>query len=485
MLNPLVFISYSHKDEYEKDELVSHLGVLEAAGLLDQWVDDRIMPGDDWESAIEAAINQAQIAILLVTKNFLNSKFILSEEIPKILHRKQEEGLKIYPIIAKYCAWQKIQWLSKIQITPKEGIPVWGDVKSNPDKTLSEIATEIHDILDDYLVSPDKNKNNLKPPNKTLDTISSNFAINVKEVKNSTNILVMDDNEQLARNIALILAEQGFNTNFETNPHFIRDRVRETNYSLVLLDIRTPHFIFNGIDALVDVKVFSRQTKVILMSGLTGSNMIENVALGMSLGANGFINRHTKTTSDDYVTKVVDVLSSENIYNSMPLNNKLLEYLSVRWRSQSDSLIKANYLEAVMKLVFESIENFLYQRTLHLVTDSKERLSLVFRNIGNDMGLIRNGDLFIVECYDWTTKSNVLSYENFVPNSYLNRDVDGIKIRVNFLYTHTTTQNIEFQDSKRTYKSEYLLQLSYKELFDSILSKDFSEYIINLKKLIV
>jgi hypothetical protein len=37
MNQPLVFISYSHKDDREEDKLLSHLGVLGKAGLIDLW----------------------------------------------------------------------------------------------------------------------------------------------------------------------------------------------------------------------------------------------------------------------------------------------------------------------------------------------------------------------------------------------------------------------------------------------------------------
>ena len=46
MAQPTVFVSYSHRDEEEKDDLLSHLGVLEQAGLpLEVWNDDRIGAG--------------------------------------------------------------------------------------------------------------------------------------------------------------------------------------------------------------------------------------------------------------------------------------------------------------------------------------------------------------------------------------------------------------------------------------------------------
>lgn len=116
-----VFISYSHKDEDWKDRLVTHLGVFVHENILDIWEDRRIRAGDEWNSEIETALNQASIAILMISANFLSSKFILREEIPKLLLRRQKEGIRLIPIIVKPCAWNHVSWLYKLQARPKDG----------------------------------------------------------------------------------------------------------------------------------------------------------------------------------------------------------------------------------------------------------------------------------------------------------------------------------------------------------------------------
>ena len=73
MAQSVVFISYSHKDEREKDKLLAHLGILRHAGLIGLWSDDQIGAGVDWEQKIREAMAQAQVAILLISANFLNS----------------------------------------------------------------------------------------------------------------------------------------------------------------------------------------------------------------------------------------------------------------------------------------------------------------------------------------------------------------------------------------------------------------------------
>ena len=152
---PTVFISYSHKDEAWLKRLVSQLGVLEKQRLLDHWDDTRIGPGKEWRKEIEAAINKAVVAILLVSADFLTSDFILNEEVPLLLQRREKEGLWIFPIIVRPCNWEEVQWLSPVQVRPKLGKPL--SIEKNPkiESDLRDIAKEVLAIL--RLIAPQTN----------------------------------------------------------------------------------------------------------------------------------------------------------------------------------------------------------------------------------------------------------------------------------------------------------------------------------------
>ena len=110
-----VFISYSHRDEAWKDRLLRHLKVLERRGLLDVWEDRHIRPGAPWREEIEAAMGQAQMALLLVSVDFLNSDFIQDEEVPTLLRRRESEGLRVLPLILEPCDWLGMEWLAKFR----------------------------------------------------------------------------------------------------------------------------------------------------------------------------------------------------------------------------------------------------------------------------------------------------------------------------------------------------------------------------------
>jgi len=143
MTQPVIFISYSRRDNAEKNKMMSHLGVLQQAGLVDLWSDDRIEAGENWHVQMQQAITQAKIAVLLITAHFLNSEFILSAEVPTLLQRCQNDGLVVYPILARACAWRSVNWLRDMDVWPKSGVPVWSDGGIHVDEDLSVIAEDI------------------------------------------------------------------------------------------------------------------------------------------------------------------------------------------------------------------------------------------------------------------------------------------------------------------------------------------------------
>ncbi|NAS89268.1 hypothetical protein C4E24_05960 [ANME-1 cluster archaeon AG-394-G21] len=147
MTSPTVFISYSHKDEVWKDRLVTHLGVLQQEGILDIWDDRRIGAGGNCYQKIQEAIAKASVAVLLVSADFLTSKFILSKEIPDLLERRDKEGLRIYPVIIKPCAWKQVKWLARMNLRPKDGRPILGGSEFQIETDLTAIADEITGII--------------------------------------------------------------------------------------------------------------------------------------------------------------------------------------------------------------------------------------------------------------------------------------------------------------------------------------------------
>ncbi len=143
-----IFISYSHKDKEWREQLEKHLEILTSEEVL-TWSDQDIAAGDNWLEEIKNAMNEADVAILLISADFLTSRFIIEKEIPSILQKRQKEGIKVLPIIIKPCAWKKVGWLSSIQARPKDGKPLsaFKDDEFQRDSIFAAIVEEVAEIL--------------------------------------------------------------------------------------------------------------------------------------------------------------------------------------------------------------------------------------------------------------------------------------------------------------------------------------------------
>jgi hypothetical protein len=145
---PTVFISYSHRDEEWKDHVVKHLKVvLDSEGVLEPWDDRNISAGDDWRTQIEAAMERAAVAVLLISKDSLVSPFIKETEVPYLLQRRDTEGIRIIPLIVHACGWQAVPWIEATQCRPKDGkaLSGWNDHEVN--EALTALALEIRGLL--------------------------------------------------------------------------------------------------------------------------------------------------------------------------------------------------------------------------------------------------------------------------------------------------------------------------------------------------
>ena len=110
-----VFISYSHIDVEYLDRLLVHLKPLEKSGVLDLWVDTRLRAGDKWKVQIERALEKANVAILLVSADFLASDFITDNELPPLLKNAEERGTVVIPVILKPCRFTRDAQLRTFQ----------------------------------------------------------------------------------------------------------------------------------------------------------------------------------------------------------------------------------------------------------------------------------------------------------------------------------------------------------------------------------
>jgi serine/threonine protein kinase len=84
-----VFVSYSHKDDVWYQMFRRSLGSGVYGLAFQIWSDKDIGVGTNWRAEIDSAIASSRIALLLVSRNFLQSDFIANTELKAILSRHE------------------------------------------------------------------------------------------------------------------------------------------------------------------------------------------------------------------------------------------------------------------------------------------------------------------------------------------------------------------------------------------------------------
>lgn len=144
-----IFISYSHKDGGYLERLMIHLKPLQRQGVIDPWVDTRLLAGDKWKKEIEKSLNSAKVAILLISADFLASDFIVENELPPLLHGAEEKGTLIIPVILKPCRFVREKSLNEFQAVNSPDDPVSALGEYERELIYDTIAQRIEDQFDD------------------------------------------------------------------------------------------------------------------------------------------------------------------------------------------------------------------------------------------------------------------------------------------------------------------------------------------------
>ena len=159
----MVFVSYSHRDVVWKERLVTHLRVLQAQKWIKIWDYQQAAAGQCWEKHLYRAIELASIAVVLVSPDYLASDFCIHIEMPHVLKRRSEEGLKVVPILIRDCLWRAVPELREIQLFPRDGSAIARRYRSYWDCVFTQIAEEVASLAASSLDSIQKRAELLRP----------------------------------------------------------------------------------------------------------------------------------------------------------------------------------------------------------------------------------------------------------------------------------------------------------------------------------
>jgi len=138
------FISYSRKDLKYLEEFKVHISGLTRKGLIEDWTDQEIIPGKEWESILKEKLHSSDIIFFLVSPDFIASDYINDIEIKMALERYYRGEVIIVPIIIRPCDFDSIE-LNKFQALPKDLKPI--SIWSNVDEAWLNVIEGIKKLI--------------------------------------------------------------------------------------------------------------------------------------------------------------------------------------------------------------------------------------------------------------------------------------------------------------------------------------------------
>ncbi|HEY0753310.1 MAG TPA: VWA domain-containing protein [Ktedonobacteraceae bacterium] len=180
-----IFFCYAHEDEALLKRLQAQLRPLRHSGRIEAWHDRDISAGTDWESEISIHLNQAQIILLLVSPDFINSDYCYGIEMQCALERHKQGLVKAIPVILRPSLWQETP-LRDLQALPTDATPVISRQWHSLDEAFLDIADGIRKTVA-QLALGNSNENqqiiDVPSPNKpaVINTIHEHQNVNQRK----------------------------------------------------------------------------------------------------------------------------------------------------------------------------------------------------------------------------------------------------------------------------------------------------------------
>jgi predicted nucleotide-binding protein len=144
-----LFICYAHEDEALLNKLKMHLTALLRQGLISIWHDRDISAGMEWEKEISTHMNTAQIILLLISPDFMDSDYCYSIEMKRAIDRHENRETRVIPIILRHVYWQGV--LGNLQALPTDARPVVDRNWHSQDEAFFDISEGIRLVCEELL----------------------------------------------------------------------------------------------------------------------------------------------------------------------------------------------------------------------------------------------------------------------------------------------------------------------------------------------
>lgn len=170
-------------------------------------------------------------------------------------------------------------------------------------------------------------------------------------------ILIVDDDEEICRNLSEVLKEDGYEVEYVTSGMEALDKVTKEKYDIVITDLVMPKI--SGMDVLSYIKRESPETEVVM---ITAFGSIENAVEAMKRGASDYIEKPFKL--NEIRTSIKRVLEE------------------AKFKREHEKLITKE-TEDVGKIL-KNIANPIRRKALMLLYT---RRKMSFKNLRNELGI--------------------------------------------------------------------------------------------------
>src|SRR5215470_4516518 len=142
-----IFFCYAREDEALLNKLKTHLRPLQRQSLIDVWYDREISAGTEWEQEIKEHLNTAQIILLLVSPDFMDSDYCYGIEMKRAIERHERKEARVIPVILDHVYWQ-VDPLNKLQALPTDGKPVMSTSWHSLNEALFNVTEGIRKVVE-------------------------------------------------------------------------------------------------------------------------------------------------------------------------------------------------------------------------------------------------------------------------------------------------------------------------------------------------
>ena len=150
---PVIFVSYSHRDEPEKPGpedmawmtfVLSFLAPVVKAGVFELWTDQHLHGGEVLDPAIKEKLAACDIFILLASRHSLASTYVVETEIATMRQRQADgDDVHIVPIVLSPVPDAALKQLKDLVLKPKDAKPLSLMSKNDRELAMAGIADDI------------------------------------------------------------------------------------------------------------------------------------------------------------------------------------------------------------------------------------------------------------------------------------------------------------------------------------------------------